>query len=558
MQTVAGRSYESYVQTEILDPLQMRGSFTSAAAAEHHGLATGYRYWFGRPRAADLPYNRGLVPAGYLISDAEDMSHYLIAQLNRGRYGSTSVLSPEGVDELHRPAVQTPKTGTSYGMGWFVGPINGIPAIHHQGETFNFHANAVLVPGSRTGVIVLMNAENSVDLFLTGRMGTISEGVTSLLEGRDPAPAPSGIATFVVYVLLFGIVVLQLRSIARWVTALRRGRVPRGRIGPRVRIALALALSLGWAVLVLVLVPKQLGLPLLVVAQGLPDLAYLLLLSGVVALCWGIVRSIWAYATLRRAGRRSHCGCSGRRDQSRCEPVMSTITSRQTVQAGGLARLASAVTRETALTLIAVGIVGLHIVDDNFLQPEPGTSAGDHLASGLIPVAVLAAIAVVYPRLRAGLRAITAMTLGALAITVGVPSAYYLLDGSASGDHFTGLLAIVAGVVLLLIGPVTLWRARRTDGSRRRRYLRRALIVVATPVSRMGDRLVHRLPDRLRLHLRAHRASRSDTGPPCPVRDRHRGHRRFARAGRARTSPRGIVPRSSCSRERLGPRRRGC
>ena len=32
VQTVAGRSYESYVQTEILDPLQMHGSFTSAAA----------------------------------------------------------------------------------------------------------------------------------------------------------------------------------------------------------------------------------------------------------------------------------------------------------------------------------------------------------------------------------------------------------------------------------------------------------------------------------------------------------------------------------------------
>jgi hypothetical protein len=107
---------------------------------------------------------------------------------------------------------------------------------------------------------------------------------------------------------------------------------------------------------------------------------------------------------------------------------MSTITSRHTVQAGGLARLARVVTRETAFTVIAVGIVGLHIVDDGFLQPEAGTSAGDHLASGLIPLAVLAAIAVVYPRLRAGLRAITAMTLGALAITVGVPSAYYLLD----------------------------------------------------------------------------------------------------------------------------------
>ena len=302
VQTVTGRSYESYVQKEILDPLQMRGSFTSAAAAEHHGLATGHHYWFGRPRAADLPYNRGLVPAGYLISDAEDMSHYLIAQLNDGRYRSASVLSPEGVDELHRPAVQTPETGTSYGMGWFVGPINGIPAIHHQGETFNFHANAVLVPGSRTGVIVLINAENSIDLFLNGRMGTISEGVTSLLEGRDPAPPPSISATFVVYALFFGIVALQLRGIVRWVTALRRGRVPRGRLGSRVRVSLLLALSLGWAILTLVLVPKQLlGLPLLVIAQGMPDLAYLLLLSGATALCWGTARTIWAYTTLRRS-----------------------------------------------------------------------------------------------------------------------------------------------------------------------------------------------------------------------------------------------------------------
>ena len=32
VQAVAGRSYESYVQTEIFDPLQMRGSFTSEAA----------------------------------------------------------------------------------------------------------------------------------------------------------------------------------------------------------------------------------------------------------------------------------------------------------------------------------------------------------------------------------------------------------------------------------------------------------------------------------------------------------------------------------------------
>jgi hypothetical protein len=33
-------------------------------------------------------------------------------------------------------------------MGWFVGPVNGIPAVFHQGETFNDHSNIVLIPES--------------------------------------------------------------------------------------------------------------------------------------------------------------------------------------------------------------------------------------------------------------------------------------------------------------------------------------------------------------------------------------------------------------------------
>ena len=134
--------------------------------------------------------------------------------------------------------------------------------------------------------------------------------------------------------------------------------------------------------------------------------------------------------------------------------------------------------REYRLFLLAVGLVGLHIVDDNFLQPEPGTSAGDHLASGLVPIAVLAACAVAYPRLRAGARAYVSMTLGALALAIGTPGMYHLVDGGASSDDYTGPLAIVAGVALLIAGPVILWRSRRKGGSRRRRYLRRSLLAV--------------------------------------------------------------------------------
>ena len=302
VQTVAERSYERYVQTEIFDRLEMRNSFTSQDAAEQHGLASGHNYWFGRPRAVDLPYNRGLAPAGYLMASAEDMTHYLIAQLNGGRYGGASVLSPAGVDKLQEPGPRTSDTDTSYGMGWFVGPVNDIPAIHHQGETFNFHANAVLIPGSRRGVIVLMNAENSVDLFVTGRMGTIAEGVTSLLEGREPASPPSRIATFVAYAALFGLILFQAQAVTRSLLALWRVRREGGPAQSRVRIALSLVMSLGWGLLILILVPRQFGLSLLVAAQGFPDFAYILLGSAVVALGWGIFKAIWAISMLRRPG----------------------------------------------------------------------------------------------------------------------------------------------------------------------------------------------------------------------------------------------------------------
>jgi CubicO group peptidase (beta-lactamase class C family) len=299
VQTLTGQPYERYVQTRIFDPLRMRSSYTSEAAAQPHGLATGHNYSFGRPRAADLPYNRGLIPAGYLISSAEDMTHYLISQLDDGRYKDASVLSRDGITELHRPAVPTPEADTSYGMGWFIGPVNDIPAIHHQGETFNFHANVVLIPESRMGVVVLMNAENSLDLFTSGRMGTIADGVSSLLEGREPPSPPSSIAIFIVYAAVFGLLVLQARGIAKSTVALRRRRVPHGRIGVGWRIGLLLLLSLSWALFVLVLIPKQLGLPLSVLATGFPDLVYLLLASAVVGVVWAVVKAIWTFAALR-------------------------------------------------------------------------------------------------------------------------------------------------------------------------------------------------------------------------------------------------------------------
>ena len=75
---------------------------------------------------------------------------------------------------MHRPAVATPQTGTSYGMGWFVGPINGIPADPPSGRDVQLPRQRRARARERTGVVVLMNAENSLDLFLERSHGNAS------------------------------------------------------------------------------------------------------------------------------------------------------------------------------------------------------------------------------------------------------------------------------------------------------------------------------------------------------------------------------------------------
>ena len=61
---------------------------------------------------------------------------------------------------------------------------------------------------------------------------------------------------------------------------------------------------------------------------------------------------------------------------------------------------AHALRSEAGLARLALGIGALHVVDDNFLQPQPGTSAVDHLPGGLIQTAFFVLLAWAYPRLR--------------------------------------------------------------------------------------------------------------------------------------------------------------
>ena len=136
------------------------------------------------------------------------------------------------------------------------------------------------------------------------------------------------------------------------------------------------------------------------------------------------------------------------------------------------------------------------MVDDNFLQPEPGVSPTDHLVSGLVPLGVLAVFGILGPLLRPGLLAFFAVLIGVFGVIMASEAAYYTSQGEFDGDDLTGWLCVPAGLVLIAVGFVTLWRSRRRGGNRLVRYLRRigqtvlALVVGAVAMYAFGQAYV--------------------------------------------------------------------
>jgi len=283
----------------------MGNSYMFVPEAQRHGLATGHQFWFGRPfPGGGLHYNRAITPAGLITPDARDISHYLIAQLNGGRYEGTQVLSPEGIAELHRGTADM-GGGFSYAKGWVDSEMDGVPVVTQNGDPGDFHSTMILVPKSKWGVVVLMNGSNDLR---QGSLDKIANGVVAKLLGIEPPPSPGPFQEPIVIILLaiLAIRVLQVFGIVRSVVLVRRWRAeqarrPHGVVGMGLRVGLPFVLNLFWAVILLVVLPPFLSMPLQTLV--FLDVGWVVLLSGGLALVWGIVlRPVLALFALRRKG----------------------------------------------------------------------------------------------------------------------------------------------------------------------------------------------------------------------------------------------------------------
>ena len=220
IQTVSGQSYETYIEEKIFTPLDMDNSYTSLEDARTGNMTRGYYPFFGYTMAYDhlMPYSRIVKPSAGLFSSAEDLTHYLIAHLNEGKYRESTILSPKGIAELHTPGIQYSENA-GYAMGWAVFPFtemepvaqDGITptGIAHRGDWVGFYSIMVLIPELETGIVLLMNksdASKAPEMFNLGwSLCMLAVGLEPLEPGSADFIGRNGRVLLVFVIVLLGI-----------------------------------------------------------------------------------------------------------------------------------------------------------------------------------------------------------------------------------------------------------------------------------------------------------------------------------------------------------------
>jgi CubicO group peptidase (beta-lactamase class C family) len=303
VQVISGEPYATYIQRHIFEPLGMHDSFATLPPPHQPSLATPYHWVFGVPVAGDVVFESSLVPAGFLISSAEDMTHYLAAQLDGGAYAGTRVVSPGGTDEMHRAAADMHNGGSQYAMGWVRGQLGGNVSVWHDGTTtVGFASHVVLLPERHIGVVVLSNVYSFGPADFADPLSTIAEGVAVQQPGDVQAPNAVNLTTaFVIFDALA--LVLMLLAVDSLVQLLR-GRTTALRRRP-VAVVLGVVLPLVWELvlplgLVALLVLPLLG-PLPVMFLAAPDVTWWLLTLSVVLFVTGVTRITLAVFNLHGA-----------------------------------------------------------------------------------------------------------------------------------------------------------------------------------------------------------------------------------------------------------------
>lgn len=186
----SGTSYEAFVQKRIIEPLQMKNTFVGSLMKDKTNLATPHSSVSGSIKVIDAQDVGMGSPAGGIFSNVADMSKWMLAQLNRGKYGAdlkTSLFSLKNHHEMWRlhTVLETnrfPRYNShfnGYGLGWFLADVKGNLKVSHSGGLPGMISEVTMYPDLNLGIVILTNSDEGGAL-ISAVSGTIADSYLGL------------------------------------------------------------------------------------------------------------------------------------------------------------------------------------------------------------------------------------------------------------------------------------------------------------------------------------------------------------------------------------------
>ena len=198
IQLQSGKPWADFVRERILQPLNMNSTvFTIADMLKQPDVGVPYTERRDSFELYKIPYyedQQGVAPAGAIISNIEDLSHWLIALMNNGQYNGKQVLPPKVIQSTLEPAIALPNAAAqtrgwweilnqAYGMGRWTASYRGRLIAFHGGDLPGFHSQISYMPNEHIGVIVFVIGNHTAPLY-----NPISYSVYERLLGMDLTP----------------------------------------------------------------------------------------------------------------------------------------------------------------------------------------------------------------------------------------------------------------------------------------------------------------------------------------------------------------------------------
>lgn len=216
IENVSGMKYEEYMKKNIFQTLGLKNTWVGASQSNKNS-SKGHKISFLKAREYEAPIFRGNNPAGYIVTNGEDIERWLKIQM-----GMISTGLDEIIRSSHIPDRSVePNKGdlSSYAMGWSVYQ-NGSGEISHSGLNPNFTSYIAFRTQDKIGVAVLANS-NSRYTNAIGKniMGFLKENkgliVEDLPKGIDKACTVISVILAIYLVLIIVFIISLVSQIAR-------------------------------------------------------------------------------------------------------------------------------------------------------------------------------------------------------------------------------------------------------------------------------------------------------------------------------------------------------